>query len=121
MRTKSAGISFSLPSTGTMTVRAGLGVFLGGEAYEDGFAHAAFPVFYELLDRGLIDPGVRAELGGGFFLTVVHLEDAGPLGPGVGFSPLYGGLGHHFQLGHGGAAVADGGAHAVVARVAAAQ
>ncbi len=69
---------------------------------------------------GGVGAGILAEHGGGFFLAVVHAVDLGPLGPGVVGGAGFGGLGHDFQLGDAGAAVADGGAHAVGARVAAA-
>ena len=80
----------------------------------------AFSVLQELLDGGLIDPGVFAEPGHALHLAVVHLPDPGPLGPGVGGGPLGGGLRHHFQGHQIGAALPQGGALAVVAGVAAA-
>jgi len=77
-------------------------------------------VALELRGGGGISAGILAEHGGGFFLTVVQAVDLGPLRPGVAGGTGFGRLGHDFQLGDAGAAVADGGAHAVGARVAAA-
>jgi len=70
--------------------------------------------------RSGVSAGILTEHGGGFFLAVVHAVDLGPLRPWVVGGAGFGRLGHDFQLGDAGAAVADGGAHAVGTRVAAA-
>ena len=71
------------------------------------------------LEGHLVSAGVLAKDGDGLLLTVVGLAHTGPLGPGVVLRPLVRSLGHHLDLDHRAAAVADGSAHTVVARVAA--
>ena len=77
-------------------------------------------VLVKLLYGGLVNARVIAKLGNGFLLAVVGLQHAGPLRPGVVCGTLGRGAGHHFQLHHALATLADSRAHAVVTGVAAA-
>ena len=61
-----------------------------------------------------------SKFGDGLLLTIVRFQNSWPLGPGIGGQPGNRGLAHHFQLGDGSAALADGGANAVVSRISAA-
>ena len=82
--------------------------------------HVAGGVADELFHRGEIDAGIGAELGGGLFLTVVHLVGLGPLGPGIVSRALERRLRENFDLDDALATVAHRGADAVGAGVAAA-
>ena len=77
-------------------------------------------VLIELFDRGLVNARVATKHGNGFLLAVIGFQHLGPFGPGVGGGAFCGRAGHHFQLGHACAALADGGADTVVAGIAAA-
>ena len=81
-----------------------------------------FPVLVlmKFLYRGLIDPWIMTEHPDRFLLSVVRLPHPRPLRPGIGIQPLTGRFRHHFQLGHGFCAQADGGSHAVISGVSAA-
>ena len=99
---------------------AGNGLVIPAQPYGLDGLQLAVLVAHQLGHGGLVDPGIVAEEGDGLLLAVIGFAHPWPLRPGVIFRPLIGGLGHHLQLGHAGAAVADAGAHAVVAGVAAA-
>ena len=77
-------------------------------------------VLQKLLDGGLVGPWVFAKAGDALHLAVVHLAYPGPFGPGVGRGALGRRLGHHLKGQQIGAALAQRGALAVVAGVAAA-
>ena len=99
---------------------AGLRVALRLQVADDSPGQVAGLVLQKLLDGGLIDPGIFAELCHALGLAVVHLQHPGPLRPRVGGGALLGRLGHHFQCHKVGAALPQGCALAVVAGVAAA-
>ena len=99
---------------------AGVGVTLGLEIGDDRAGQVAGVVLQKLFDGGLVDAGVFAELGKTLGLAVVHLQNLGPLGPGIIRGPFFRGLGHHFQCHEVGAALPQGGTLTVVAGVAAA-
>ncbi len=71
-------------------------------------------------DRDAVAARILAIDRGGFFLTVIDAEDARPLRPGIIRRAVLRGLGQDFQLQHAAASVAQGGAHAVGAGIAAA-
>ena len=82
--------------------------------------HSTGFIGLDFLDGGLIQPGIAAEFCDGLLLAVVCFQNPWPLGPGIGGQPGNRGLVHHFQLGDGSTALADGGANAVVSRISAA-
>ena len=75
-------------------------------------------VLQNFADCGFKQSGVMTEDGNGFLLTVVGLQHFRPFRPGIILRPCFRRLGHHLQLGHAGAAHADAGAYAVIARIA---
>ncbi len=83
-------------------------------------ADVALGIALKFCSRGEINAGIGTKFSGGFFLAIVHLVDLGPFGPGIVRRATQGRLGHNFHLDQAGAAVAQGGAHAVGAGVAAA-
>jgi hypothetical protein len=114
-----AGITFSVPGTCWGMKRPFSSLPHSNLHRVDGF-HVAVLIALKLGGGGQVGAGIAAEHGGGFFLAVVHAVDLRPFGPGVTISAGFRRLGHNFQLGNAGAAVANGGADAVCARVAAA-
>src|SRR5690606_29542147 len=95
-------------------------VFLPLDLDGDERLDATGGVGVEFFDGGQVNARVGALAGGGFFLAVVHFEGLGPFGPGVVGGALGRGLGQDFDLGDGAAALAQGGADAVGAGIAAA-
>ena len=87
--------------------------------HRDDGLEVSFSVRPALLDSHLVPPGVLPEYSHSLLLPVIRLADPGPLGPRVVFRSGIWGLRHHLNLSDAAAAVANGGAHAVVARVAA--
>ena len=77
-------------------------------------------VLDEFLHGGLIDPRIMTEQCDRFLLTVIRLTDLRPFRPRIVLRSCIGCLGHHLDLRHGFAAVADGGSHAVISRIPAA-
>ena len=110
--------------TGQLALAAGLrreptlGVAL--HVGDDYAADGARIVRQHALHAGLEDSRIAALLLGGLQLAVVGAQRARPLGPGVVLQALHRCGGHQFQLGDRCAALAQAGAHAVVASVAAA-
>ena len=77
-------------------------------------------VAHEFFGGGEVNAGVCAEFGGGLFLAVVKLINFGPFGPRIVGRALERRAGQDFQLDQALAAVAQGGADAIGAGVAAA-
>ena len=97
-----------------------LGVELPLDLHGVQFVDPAVGIADKFFCRGAIDPWVGAIEGGGFFLPVVHAVNLRPFGPRVVRGTGRRRLGQNFQLDHALAPVADGGADAIGAGVAAA-
>jgi len=62
------------------------------------FLDVAVVVADEFGGGGEVDPGVRAESGGGFLLAVIETVNLGPFRPGIILGAVHGRLGQDFHL-----------------------
>ncbi len=109
------------PPTSAIIIRAGLLVLLCFQFHQNSLAHSAFLIFLEFFDCCLVNPRIMAEdcLG----LTAAHSPVCRSWAiPAMGLSCVRssGAFGIHLQLQHGFGAVAHGGPHAVISRIASA-
>ena len=118
-RTNWAGSTFSVPGTGC-GMNCPLSFFCPADLHGVDRFYVAVLIALESRGGGQVDARVGPELGSGLFLAVVDLVGLGPFRPGIVGGPLIRRARHDLQLDDRAAAMAEGGADAIGAGIAAA-